>query len=161
VVERFYECVACKQKRKRVRIPGSNGWGRRSFAPAICAEPSRCGPNLEKHSDWIASHTTTILDSIYDMFHTLHSRARRCKHNITQTCAESPYSMPRLNKRAQREKDALASLQQGTPGGPSDSDSEESEPEVRSKLGFTSVCTTRRRLRAIMLTTSVISASGG
>ena len=71
--------------------------------------------------------------------------------------------MPRLNKRAQREQDALASLQQGTPEGLADADNEETEPEALSKLGFASVCTIRCRLRAIsiMLITSVILASGG
>lgn len=54
--------------------------------------------------------------------------------------------MPRLSKRAQREQETLASLQQGVPEGVIASDEEESEPETRPKLGFASVCATNARL---------------
>lgn len=53
--------------------------------------------------------------------------------------------MPRLNKRAQREQDALLNLQDAAPDGLALSNEEQSgsEPETRPKLGFAAVCVNR------------------
>ena len=107
---------------------------------AIYARAPRCGPETT------VILTTVILKRLSvrqtEAGHGPRIHARRNKYNITALPA-----MPRLNKRAQREQDALAALQQGVPKGLSESDDEKSEPEIRSKLGFVSVGTITRGSR--------------
>lgn len=63
------------------------------------------------------------------------------QHLVTQLSIR----MPRLNKRAQREQDALSNLQEAAPDGLILSNEEQSgsEPETRLKLGFAAVCPQR------------------